>query len=504
MGLSSEMRKLENKWGTRGSGHGWPKFLDYLEIDGLRGWKGQRIEFPFPIVAIVGENGSGKSTILQCADCIYQKKGSDDATRFASDYFPDTPWENLQGITIRFSYKQERLSSSGSIRKPTSRWHGNLDRPERSVNYVDLGRLLPVPARTGYRRLANAGFKEIAATPFDKGVLERFSGILGRKYQSVRWALTDGDERRTVPVVGQKDAVAYSGFHQGAGETTIAELLQVEPRQYSLLLIDEIETSLHPRAQRRLIRDLAEKCRQLDLQIILTTHSPYILEELPLDGRLYILTEEEKMVVRGVSPEFAMSKMDESIYPECDVYVEDPRSATLLQEILVQYAKDSVLRCRFIPYGSAQVGCSLGQMVCKDRFPRPSCVFLDGDQEKSDGCNLLPGEDAPERVVFAGLERIEWKGLAERIGRTYTEVADACKQAITYPSHKEWVRLIAEKLILSSDALWQACCSVWAVQVLSKDDARQTVNPVEECLTRLLKTSPIVQQRLALQFRGDV
>jgi recombinational DNA repair ATPase RecF len=75
MGMSSEMRRLENKWNTREIGNTWPKFLDSIDINGLRGWRGQRIEFPFPIVAIVGENGSGKSTILQAAP-IQRRLGS--------------------------------------------------------------------------------------------------------------------------------------------------------------------------------------------------------------------------------------------------------------------------------------------------------------------------------------------------------------------------------------------------------------------------------------------
>lgn len=485
MALSSQMRKLENKWSTRGSGTGWPKFLEYIEIYGLRGWSGQRIEFPFPIVAIVGENGSGKSTILQCAASVYQNPNSSKGkNRFASDYFPDTTWDNLKNINIKFTYKESR-TNTGSVRKPTSRWNGNPDRPKRSVDYIDLSRLQPISARTGYRKLANAAFKEKDSFPFDTDVLKRFSDIIGRKYESVRMALTDADDHRKIPVVGQKSGMIYSGFHQGAGEITIAEILQVEFKQNSLVLIDEIETSLHPRSQRRLIRDLAEKCRQLDLQIILTTHSPYILEELPLEGRLYIINEDEKIVVRGVSPEFAMTKMDDMKYPECEVYVEDNRSATFLNEILVKHSKDSVLRCGFIPYGSAQVGCSLGQMAFKKLFPRPSCVFLDGDQEAASGCNVLPGGDAPERVVFSGLEHIAWHGIAERVGREYPEVADSCKQAIAYSNHKEWVRLVAARLVLSSDGLWQVLCSVWANSVLSVDDARKTIMPIEDCLSKI-------------------
>jgi predicted ATP-dependent endonuclease of OLD family len=43
----------------------------------------------------------------------------------------------------------------------------------------------------------------------------------------------------------------------GAGQTTILELIQADLPRHSLVLIDEVETSLHPRAQRRVVRDLA-------------------------------------------------------------------------------------------------------------------------------------------------------------------------------------------------------------------------------------------------------
>ena len=90
------------------------------------------------------------------------------------------------------------------------------------------------------------------------------------------------------------------------------------------ILIDEIETSLHPRVQRRLIRDLADIARLQDIQVVLTTHSPYVLEELPNEARVYIIDGiGGKQIITGVSPEFAMTKMDESIHPEIDVYVED-------------------------------------------------------------------------------------------------------------------------------------------------------------------------------------
>ncbi len=142
---------------------------------------------------------------------------------------------------------------------------------------------------------------------------------MGRQFNGTRMALTDADDKRIVPVFIDQDQT-YSGYHAGAGQMTIAEFLRLDPDQNSLVLIDEIETSLHPRAQGRLIRDLAEICRGKDLQIVVTTHSPYVLAELPLEARIYLLQGQSgRHVMTGVSPEFAMTKMDEYPSPECEI-----------------------------------------------------------------------------------------------------------------------------------------------------------------------------------------
>ena len=104
---SREIRRLHAKWQQN---TGWPKRLEWIEIDGLRGWAGQRISFGFPIMAIVGENGSGKSTILQCAASTYRPVGSvqTDENWFASDFFPKTIWEEIRNAEIRFLYRRRR------------------------------------------------------------------------------------------------------------------------------------------------------------------------------------------------------------------------------------------------------------------------------------------------------------------------------------------------------------------------------------------------------------
>jgi hypothetical protein len=96
-------------------------------------------------------------------------------------------------------------------------------------------------------------------------------------------------------------------------------------------------------------------------------------------------------------------------------------------------------------------------------------VFVDGGQEAKDSCFVLPGGDAPERVVFEALGDINWAKLHERLNRNYSDVADACKQAMTYTDHHEWVRSAADRLLLSSIVLWQAMrqCAVNGPETVS-------------------------------------
>ncbi len=478
MANSSEVRRLQNKW--RAGAH-WPKRLEWVEIKGIRGWTGQRVDFQFPVVAIVGENGSGKSTVLQAAASAY-KASVKTKDRYASDFFPDTPFEEITDAEIRFSYREGTHSQVKSVRKRTDRWRGNPERPDRKLEYIDLSRIQPVGARSGYSKLLKSGVTEGSHLAFDTQKLGRLSNIIGKKYDNAGISTTSADSRRSIPVV-EFSSARYSGFHQGAGEIAAAELLAADYPKYGVILIDEVETSLHPRAQRRLIRDLCTVARDRELQIIMTTHSPYVLSELPPEARIYLMEGVMgKTVVSGVSPDFAMTRMDEQQHPECDVYVEDTQAATLVSEILVSVDRDLLARSKIIPFGTAAVGQALGLMASQNRFPRPSVVFLDGDQAAADGCAILPGDDAPERVVMEDLSANGWPGISERIGRRPSETIDVLTRAMSLSDHHDWLNEAADRLFIGTDIIWQALCSSWCATCASPAQKDAVAQPVKDAL----------------------
>ena len=150
--------------------------------------------------------------------------------------------------------------------------------------------------------------------------------------------------------------------------------------------------------------------------------------------------------------------------------------------MLVVTDRDLLSRAKLIPYGAASVGMALGLMASQNRFPRPSLVFLDGDQAPASGCIVLPGEDAPERVVYDGLQMAGWPSVAERIGRSPAETIDALNGAMTLSNHHDWVKFSADRLTLGGDILWQALASSWAFNVATRDQIELISQPVRDAL----------------------
>lgn len=117
--------------------------------------------------------------------------------------------------------------------------------------------------------------------------------ILGKRYKSAKKVLHELFDRSKSPsVIFETEAHTYSESFAGSGELSVVNLvLRVEKlNEFDLLLIDEPETSLHPGAQKELLRYLLQKTRDKKLQVVIATHSPTIVELLP-EQALVVLDE---------------------------------------------------------------------------------------------------------------------------------------------------------------------------------------------------------------------
>ncbi len=470
-----EILKIKNQFD---SGH-WPQFLENIQISGLRGWASKSINFNFPITAIVGENGSGKSTLLQAAACAYENK-IQSSKYYPSTFFVNTPWDSVSEVSLAYRVKTGQTISNFKISKPSKRWsfpkRRPTKRPTRSVYIFDISRTLPLDATVGYAKIAKQAVSEISSEFIDDEYREHLSHIMSRKYDTARFAKSDADENRDVGLL-ERTFGEMSQFHQGAGEATTLNLIHAVQSMpdHSLMIIDEVEASLHPRAQRRLMRFLLSLIRQKRIQLIMSTHSPYVLSELPREARVLLIPGPRgPNVIYRVSTEFAMSSIDESVQPEVYIFVEDREAAVFLREILASDVQTASIleRIAIKPVGPANVVQILGKLGHQDQLHFKSLGILDADVESTPDshCLKLPGSDAPERVVYSALQAINWGGLTERFGFGAGTLHQTLNDAMLSPDHHDWNSLVGDRVRKSEISVWETMCAEWCRNCLNGED----------------------------------
>jgi predicted ATPase len=461
----------------------WPKFLKSVAIDGFRGWVGQEVKFQFPVCVLVGENGCGKSTILKAAASAYAHPTDKTKSYYPGTFFPDTPWDTISGVTLKYKISEGDTERSFAIRKKSARWRFPDNRARRVVIWQDISRTLPLEATVGYAKIAKKTAKEVATDKLSKEINSYYSNIMGRIYMSARFATSDADESRPVGIVDFFGS-EYSQFHQGAGEDATLDLLALlqNVQDTSLILIDEIEASLHPRSQRRLVHFLLWLARTRHIQVIVSTHSPYIVEELPFSARIFLSRGSEGIdVIYGATPDYALNKMDDIDRPEIFLFTEDPPSTELTGCLLRDQGFD-LTRVKFIEVGPANVVGMLGTLANTARLPMKAIGVLDADQPSSEGCVKLPGSSAPEIQVIKDVLAMSTNELAKRLDVREGSVKDALERASSKSDHHDWVQFAAKELGHAPSYLWATLCQIWCKHCASEEEKSAIKTKVEDAI----------------------
>lgn len=457
--MHREVENIRNKLAT----NPWPKYLESIKISGIRGWNGEEVRFQFPVTVIAGENGAGKSTILKAAAVAYSNPSGRGKTYYPLTFFPDTPWDTVENAELIYKIKEGDQTHNFWYRKRTRRWRRASRRLSRVVVFQDISRTLPLDATVGYAKIANRTAAEVSSSELDHNIIRYYSSILGRAYDSAKFARANVDDTREVGVVTIGETT-ISQFHQGAGEDATLDLmkqLQAIPRT-SLILIDEVEASLHPRSQRRLVHFLLWLARTKHIQVIMTTHSPYVLEELPPDARILLeRTASGIEVLPAISPDFALNRMDDIDRPELHIFVEDNVTRTWLRAILNGHKVD-LSRIKITTIGPADLVSAMAAVINRGQFPVPAIAIVDGDGPDMYGGNAikLPGNSPPEEYIFSELSDT-LDELAFSLNISVAELARAYSIAQTSIDHHDYPRRLASELGLSYEYVWETMCREW-------------------------------------------
>ena len=459
----------------------------HLRTGQIRGLRPFIMQLRYPISAIAGENGSGKSTILAMACCAYHNSDigyvpSDRNKPYYtfSDFFVQTKDEmKPEGIDIYYKFMHNRWKGlppgpgyQRRIKKQGGKWNTYDKRVKRNVIFLGVQRIVPPGERKTERSYSNK-FKSIKLNEQTKNrILEIAGTILGKKYTTLDLRTVD---KRRLFVVDRKES-HYSGFNMGAGENAVFSLLieLFSAGKGCMLVIDEIELGLHESAQRRLISELKKLCMELKCQILCSTHSSTILEKLPPEGRFYLEnTISGTNIIPAISPEYAIGKLSAGTKKELTIYTEDQVGQNILEGFL---PNDLLRRVQIVPIGSDQA--VLKQLAAAYRVHNYACLaFCDGDKRNhhetavkqvrnhleslvnsyfeewiGDRLKYLPGDIWPEKYLLEVLNNnsIVKKELSERWrmgGEFDDEIVD---RAISAGKHSEFY-MLAEQLNLDEN-----------------------------------------------------
>lgn len=218
----------------------------------------------------------------------------------------------------------------------------------------------------------------------------------------------------------------------------------------------------------------------------MSTHSQYVLEELPPEARILVLplSDDGKDIVYDVSTEFALSSIDDIEHPDMDVFVEDMEAKIWLSEIIRSDKNEGEslnkrISIRFI--GASNVVSILGDLSYDKKLPYRSISVIDGDKE-GNRCIKLPGKDAPEKVVFEGLKNKGWSNLDNRFGIGAGTLYKYLDDAMLLPEHHEWTKYVGDKVKKSRDSVWDILTEEWCKQCLNEEEKKNIINAIKEVL----------------------
>ncbi len=377
----------------------YAQYLKAVRLNRVRGFTGAQVSFDFPVTALVGPNGGGKSTVLGATACAY--KSIKPGVFFPKSSIGDS---SMAEWSIEYEIVDKELNRTATIRRSSVfrqlKWV-RRDVATRSVSYFGIRRTVPAGERPQFKKLMRPSY--VHPSP-----LQTIPAEAARQIEHILGRPVEGFQRTSVGTadsfhVGRNRGNEYSEFHFGAGESSIIRIvtdIELIPEN-SLILIEEIENGLHPVATRRLVEYLVSAAERRGIQVIFTTHSDEALTMLPheavwscLDGS----TQQGKLSIKALRA--ISGKVDTALA----IFAEDDFAQFIVEALIRECVGDR--------YDQIEVHAVSGDgnavRIHHNRIEDPSarhkslCV-IDGDSQQVEnqgiGIFRLPGSQ-PEAAVF--------------------------------------------------------------------------------------------------------
>lgn len=384
----------------RVSKRGYPTYLVGMHLVHLRAYKGARIMFDFPVTALVGPNGGGKSTVLGAAALISKNIKP-------RQFFAKSGTYDASMVDWRVEY--DLLESAAPLRRtasyPSAKW--NRDAVDRRALVFGIARTIPATERKDLTAVIGGSFTGFGEKVLSTQTISAVEKILGKEAE--KYLLVSGTKRgdKQLYAARSKGGDSYSEFHFGAGEASVIRIVSdiEDSADNSLILIEEIKNGLHPVATRRLVEYLIDVARRKSCQIIFTTHSNDALIPLP-DEAVWACGNGE--LNQGKLDVNALRTLTGEVDASIAIFVEDAFGEEMALAALRQYSRD-VAGVQMLGVAiHAVAGSGTAKKLAISHNENPSIQFramaiLDGDKhadaEPENYVVVFPGTSDPELYI---------------------------------------------------------------------------------------------------------
>lgn len=434
-----------------------------LYIDSFRQFEDCEIILGKKLTAIAGNNGTGKSTILgllaNSSELRGQKTymGKPFRGEF-SELFSGSPEHDPTGSKIRLDYLEHGDEKSVTFR---TAWQDKGTRfrviPKRKresgktteaklespVIYLGLSRLYPfgeADAKTLKRRSQHWDSED------DRDwFIEKYTGILSIQSTQIH-SVSSFDIAQSRKRGTGVETDNYGPSANSAGQDNLGQILMAvlsfkklvrtlgDSWDGGLLLVDEVDATLHPAAQRKLVDLLLKEAGTTRFQVVFTTHSTVVLDYLadrtgsldtdnPNDIEIAYLTDANRRLEVKRNPSWHTMTNDLFVRTpgaspsKVGVFCEDAEARWLIQELIEALHTALWPRVHLI---DAPFGCDTLLQLCRHDYPymKDRIVVFDGDVTEEqiekqvprmylrEGGNIvrLPGNVRPEQIIWDYLE----------------------------------------------------------------------------------------------------
>lgn len=417
--------------------------VEKISIHSFRGFQNVSFELGHNITLIAGQNGTQKTTLLGIltqpfsitdkTNPIYKEKPlcggnyiSDFAGKFKLSENFDKPKNHEWTITydngndftvesikpndgrsapIRFWKKGNRSKGSGYIQKP--------------VIYLSMSRLFPIGEDDN---IHDAG---ISLTPDEQKLyMEMHDKILCIQDEPItKLSHLQSEKKNTLGANTDKyDWKMNSAGQDDLGKIILAllsfkRLKENHPHNYTggILAIDELDATLFPKSQYRILEILDRYSKDFQVQIFFTTHSISLIEHFfslkpkksPKDFRLIYLKKLNGNIQVFENQTFEEIKLNLEVKA---IPIQKPvKFLTFTEDKEAQQFAKCLLgpkRTKYLDFVNCSLSCNNLLELVKKKIPTfcfpNSIVILDGDaSSKSKAKNFicLPGQESPEREL---------------------------------------------------------------------------------------------------------